>query len=558
MTDKMEENKKLKKLVASSDELFQDSTETIDYQKIIDNLIEISGAKYAGFNLFDAKEKCFTTVAISGSLEKVKKASSIVGIELLGKKWELNETVDEKIRHRSITRFHALHELTGEVVPQRNIRLLSKAFGIGETAVAKIAKDNVTMGYFILLMPDGQSLEDEDLVKIYTRQVGLVLSRKKAEEALRESEKKFRNYIENAPHGVFIMDENGTYLEVNKIACSLTGYSDEELIGMNRSELIASESRSRADNSFEELKTNGFTSAELLFAHKDGTMCWVRRDATKLSNTRYLVFASDITNKKKAENSLIEAKMMAEENSRIKSEFLANMSHELRTPLTAIIGFSEIMNTEMYGNLNEKQLKFNNNILKSGKHLLAIINNVLDISKMETGKMELDCGTFSLSETLDEVLTLMSSLAIRKNITLTLDNSAISTEIVADRLKFKQIMYNLLSNAIKFTPDNGRVSVLVKQTDNVIHVSVSDTGIGIPKNKLEDIFDPFVQVDSSTKRRYGGTGLGLALVRKFVEMHDGKIWVESEEGKGSTFTFTIPDKNTIDEKRKMIIENCRI
>jgi PAS domain S-box-containing protein len=487
---------------------------------------------------------------MSASLSKIKKASSIVGVELAGKKWAIDDSVERRIRDRSITRFRALHELTDGVVSQKNIKLLANVFRIGETVVAKIAKDEVIMGYFVLLMSEGQTFEEEDLVEIYTQQVGLVLSRKKAKEQLRKSERKFRNYIENAPHSIFIMDENGTYLEVNKTACGLTGYSDEELIGMNKIDLIASESRNVADHSFEELKINGFTSAELLFVHKCDTVFWVRIDATRLSKTCYLVFATDITDKKIAEKSLIEAKIMAEENNRIKSEFLANMSHELRTPLTAIIGFSEILSNGMYGDLNEKQLKFSNNILKSGEHLLAIINNVLDLSIIEAGKMELECETFSLQEIFEEVRILTLSLAIRKNITLTLENKATSTEIFADRLKFKRIMYNLINNAIKFTPDNGRVSVFVKQTDNLIEVSISDTGIGIPKNKLEDIFDPFVQVDSSTKRRYGGTGLGLALVKRFVEMHEGKIWVESEEEKGSTFTFIIPRKNPFGEKEK--------
>ena len=668
MADKMEENQKLKKLVAFSEELFQSSAENIDYQKIIDNITEISGAKYAGFNLFDEKNKCYTTMTISASLDNTKKASSIIGIELLGNKWGINEEVENRMKKRSISRFSALHELTDGVVPQRTIKLLSKVFGIGEVVVAKISKDNIISGYFVLLMPVRQTLVDGDLVEIYTRQVGLVLSRKKAEDelkeseaklsamianiadvitiidkeginrykspniekwfgwtqeevigasiwsrihpddiehmqkicyairdgpkatttsesrylckdgsykwieftatnllhdpvikgillnyrdidvrkraidALQDSERKFRDYIENAPHGIFTMDENNRYIEVNKTACILTGYSEEELLGKNVIDLIAPEFKHKANESFEELKNTGSTSAELLIMRKDGSQSWIRKDATKLSDTRYLVFSSDIAEKKKAEHSLIQAKMLAEENDRIKSEFLANMSHELRTPLTTIIGFSELLSGLMYGDLNEKQLAFTNHIQRSGKHLLEIINDVLDLSKIEAGKMELDCSLFSFSETFDEMLTLMSPMAIRKKIDLTLENSVKSTVIFADELKFKQIMYNLLSNAIKFTPDNGRISVIAKQIGNVIQISVSDTGIGIPGHKLEEIFDPFTQVDASTKRKYRGTGLGLALVKKFVEMYGGKIWVESEEGKGSTFTFTLVEQ----------------
>ncbi|SFM24960.1 PAS domain S-box protein [Methanolobus profundi] len=372
-----------------------------------------------------------------------------------------------------------------------------------------------------------------------------ITERKQAEGFLLESERKFRNYIENAPYGIFIMDHDGNYLEVNRTACELTGYEEDELTKLSITDLIAPESLMKAGQSFDELKLTGFTSSELLMKHKDGTVAWIRRDATKLSDDRYIVFASDITEKKKAELSLLEAKMLAEDNSRIKSEFLANMSHELRTPLTAVIGFSDILGTTMKGDLSEKQLGYIEHINKSGKHLLELINDILDISKIEAGKMELKLERFNTSKVLKEVQESMLPLAGKKNIEVRMINEIDDDEVFADKMKLQQIMLNLLSNAIKFTPDNGNVSIKVRNYDGNIEFSVSDTGIGIPKEKQEDIFDPFTQVDASSKRRYGGTGLGLALVRQFVEMHDGKIWLESEEGKGSTFTFTIgtQDKN---------------
>ncbi|WP_370573822.1 PAS domain S-box protein [Methanomethylovorans sp.] len=373
-----------------------------------------------------------------------------------------------------------------------------------------------------------------------------VTDRKQAEKALLESESKFRSYITNAPNGIFIIDANANCLEVNTTAGMLTGYSEEELTGMNFNDLIAQEYRKIADQNFLDLKNNGSVFVELSFMRKDETICWLRIDASKLSETRYLVFASDITEKKKAEHSLISGKMMAEENSRIKSEFLANMSHELRTPLTAIIGFSDLLNIQHFGELNNKQLEFVGHISKSGKHLLNVINDVLDLSKIESGKMDLECEYFPVSKLIDEVQKSLYPLAVRKGIEVSISNNNKEPEIFADKLKLKQIMYNLLNNAIKFTPDNGLISVVVKRAGNTIEVSVSDTGIGIPVHMREEIFDPFVQVDASSKRKYGGTGLGLALTKRFVEMHNGKIWVESEEGKGSTFTFTLKDQNHIE------------
>ncbi|MDK2912433.1 MAG: two-component system, sensor histidine kinase and response regulator [Methanolobus sp.] len=188
MTDKTEENKKLKKLVRSSEALFQSSATDIGYQAMIDDLVEISGAKYAAFNLYDRDGRCFTTVAISGPSVHIEKASSVLGMELKGNKWDIDSRVEERIRNNSITRFRELNELTDGIVPQRTIRLLQKIFGVGETVVAKIEKDNATMGYFIILMPSGKILEDEEFVEIFTRQAGLLISRKKAEEELRKRE----------------------------------------------------------------------------------------------------------------------------------------------------------------------------------------------------------------------------------------------------------------------------------------------------------------------------------------------------------------------------------
>ncbi|MDY0388511.1 MAG: PAS domain S-box protein [Methanolobus sp.] len=371
-----------------------------------------------------------------------------------------------------------------------------------------------------------------------------ITERKLAEDSLRESEAKFRNYIENAPYGIFIADENWKYLEVNKTASIITGYTVGELLDMSVFDLISPEFQLRADQGNYEVKNNGFTTIELLVIHKDKNVYWMRMNAIKLSETRHLVFTSDITEKKKAEHSLIQAKMLAEENNRIKSEFLANMSHELRTPLTTIIGFSDILSSNMFGNLNEKQARHVAHISKSGKHLLEVINEVLDLSKIEAGKMELDCEYFAVSETLTEIQASMYPLANKKNIDLKLLDEINGIEIFADRLKFKQIMFNLLSNAIKFTSDTGEVTVIGTKTDNGIQISVSDTGIGIPEHMMDDIFNPFMQIDASNKRKYGGTGLGLALVKRFVEMHNGKIWFKSKEEKGSTFSFIIENQNS--------------
>jgi signal transduction histidine kinase/CheY-like chemotaxis protein len=234
------------------------------------------------------------------------------------------------------------------------------------------------------------------------------------------------------------------------------------------------------------------------------------------------------------------ANKQLQEASQAKSEFLANMSHELRTPLNSIIGFSEILQEKTFGDLNERQKRYVSNIHTSGKHLLGLINDILDLSKVEAGKIELNYEEFPLKEMLSECQTLVNTMASKKNISLGFKVADGLSTINADPTKFKQIMYNFLSNAIKFTPDGGTVNVAAKPENGMVQVSVKDTGIGIAKGHQDMIFEEFYQVDSSYSKQYKGTGLGLPLTKKLVELHGGEIWVESEPEKGSTFSFSMP------------------
>ncbi len=268
------------------------------------------------------------------------------------------------------------------------------------------------------------------------------------------------------------------------------------------------------------------------------------------------------------------AKLQAEAATKAKSDFLANMSHELRTPLNSIIGFSEILQDGLYGELNEKQREYVNDISSSGQHLLNLINDILDLSKVESGKMELELSSFTLSDVLNTAMTMLKEKAMKQMIRLDLEiQPDADIEIEADERKLKQIMFNLLSNAVKFTPDGGSVSVQAKRVsligeaeaiskdeilrsaqndkrrarnDNLIgdfiEISVTDTGIGIKPEDMGKLFKEFTQLETAYEKKYQGTGLGLALTKKLVELHGGKIWVESEFGKGSKFSFVIPVK----------------
>jgi signal transduction histidine kinase len=222
-----------------------------------------------------------------------------------------------------------------------------------------------------------------------------------------------------------------------------------------------------------------------------------------------------------------------------KSEFLANMSHELRTPLNAIIGFSEVLTDRMFGELNEKQEEYLKDIYASGTHLLSLINDILDLSKIEAGRMELELTEFDLPTAIENALMLVRERAGRRSIALQTNIDNRLGRIQADERKVRQVVLNLLSNAIKFTPEGGRIDVGAVSKNGSVEISVSDTGIGIALEDQEKVFEEFRQVGTAAKK-IEGTGLGLTLCRKFVELHGGRIWVKSQLGVGSTFTFTIP------------------
>jgi signal transduction histidine kinase len=234
------------------------------------------------------------------------------------------------------------------------------------------------------------------------------------------------------------------------------------------------------------------------------------------------------------------ANQKLEAASRHKSAFLASMSHELRTPLNSIIGFSELLQERLFGELNEKQAEYVDDILTSGRHLLSLINEILDLSKVEAGRMELEPTTFDLPLAIDNARTFVREKAAKHGIALDIDVDERLGSYTGDERKIKQILLNLLSNAVKFTPPGGRIDINAKQANAAVEISVTDTGIGIAKEDQPKIFEEFCQVGSDSSKKVEGTGLGLTLAKKFVELHGGKIWVESDVGKGSKFTFTLP------------------
>lgn len=363
------------------------------------------------------------------------------------------------------------------------------------------------------------------------------------------TDKQFKGLLESTPDIVVIIDDKGDITFVNRQFEHALGYSQDEILGKKIEVLIPEKFRNRHPNLREQYNKSPsirsmYESGELAILTKDQREIPVEVSLSPIdTNTGLLVCAAirDITNRKKMEKALIDAKEKAETATEAKSAFLANMSHEIRTPMNAIIGMSYLaLDTE----LDNRQKEYVNTIYKSANLLLGIINDILDISKIEAGKLALESIDFSLEDVFQNIANIISGRAEEKGIEIVFDIAPEVPDLLkGDPLRLGQVLVNLVNNAIKFT-EEGEISIQVKlneRTDNDVNVSfiVQDTGIGIPEDKMDTLFSSFEQVDSSTTRKYGGSGLGLSICKHLVDMMEGVIWCESKLHKGSTFSFKV-------------------
>jgi len=407
--------------------------------------------------------------------------------------------------------------------------------------------------------------------------------RMKLDQRLRDQHFYTRSLLESSIDALMTTDPRGIITDVNKQMESLTGCTRDELIGAPFKNYFTDAARAEAGIK-RVLNEGKVTNYELTARARDGTLTVVSYNATTFHDRdRVLqgVFAAarDVTELKLFEQKLQQKNVELEEASRMKSEFLANMSHELRTPLNAIIGFSEVLGDGLIGNLSDQQKKFIGDIFSSGKHLLSLINDILDLSKVEAGKMMLDLESVQISSLFANSLSIIKEKAQARRISLALDAPRELGSIRADARKVKQIVYNLLSNAVKFSLEGGQVTLRATRVpraqvgqlpgpgigrgfpladnefEEFLEISVTDKGIGVSPDGLEALFKPFSQIDSGLSRKYQGTGLGLAMIKLLAELHGGTLAVESAEGKGSRFTVWLPlrAEEKIEQAKKIVL-----
>lgn len=377
----------------------------------------------------------------------------------------------------------------------------------------------------------------------------------------------FRELLNAAPDAILEVDAEGRIILLNDTAEQLFGYTRQELLGQPVEILIPASLRKghhehRRQYSKHPARRPMGTNLRLEGQRKDGSRFPVEISLSPVyCEDQFCVAAiiRDVSERQQSEERLraIErayTEELAEKNrelqlrnaevetaNRLKSEFLSGVSHELRTPLHTVIGFTELLLEEIEGPLTDKQRRFASHIHRDAQHLLALINDVLDLSKIESGRLELQSEVFPVAETIDEVVSSLNAKAALKDIQIEVDLDEDAVELFADRLRFKQILYNLLSNAVKFTPASGRIWLEAEARGiGGVLIRVNDTGIGIAATQHEAIFDKFYQIGQKQASGVEGTGLGLAITRHLVEMHGGQIEVDSEPGKGSRFTFTMP------------------
>ncbi len=384
---------------------------------------------------------------------------------------------------------------------------------------------------------------------------------RESEQALRRSEERFRLLVENVvDYAILMLDTEGRVTSWNAGAQRIKGYTAEEILGKHFSQFYepADIEAGKPQSELKVAAQIGRVLDEGWRVRKDGSKFWASVLITALRDEQgtlhgYAKLTRDMTQYKMAQEALMRAKEAAEQSNKFKDQFLSTMSHELRTPLNAVLGFSDLLNEERYGPLNDRQRRYVGHIHTGGKHLLRLINDILDLSKIEAGRLHLAIEIVSVNTCMSEAVDCLRPLSDKKCQTIVVNPSA-GLSVRADSMRFKQILLNLLGNAVKFTPDGGKIELTARRTGEVIQVEVRDSGPGIPPEEQKRIFEAFYRL-RQTGKTTEGTGLGLAITQRLVELHGGSLGLESQPGAGSCFYFTLPLVPTVESENGRKVES---
>ena len=512
---------------------------------ICSNLVETRGYDYAWLAIMDESGGLMTTV--EAGLEE----DFLPMVELL-KRGQLPDCAQRALRQ--------LEVVVTEDPPSTctYCSLVNKYRGRGAMTI-RLEHGGKVYGVLCVSIPSPLILvkEEQSLVKEVANDIAFALHNIELEEKHKQAEELYRTLATSSPVGVYIAQE-GKFVFVNPQFQKYTGLAEDELLGRDSLSLVHPEDRKMVrENAVEMLKGKHSSPYEFRVIDKGGKTLWAIETVTAthykgkrvtLGNfmdiTERRQMEEDLQEKNrhlvKQQQELMEKTKELEAASEAKSEFLAHMSHELRTPLNVIIGFSELMLDGVPGKINKKQRQCLDDVLSSSKHLLDLINDVLDLSKVESGKIKLRQIDITMTDVLEGLKRTMTPILLPRKQSLVIKVERGLPPVHADKGKIRQVILNLLSNATRFTPDGGKLKIEAIRKDHSCQVSVVDNGIGIKKEDQERIFEPFSQLDNPLTGEKGGTGLGLALTKQIIEKHGGQIWVESEYGKGSRFIFTLP------------------
>lgn len=474
-------------------------------------------------------------------------------------------------REGVFTDFHNPHDRSTLVPPDSyigvSVRSLLPAEVAGETIInieKTLRTGEIVEHYYQLEYSEGLRFFEARYVKNSESDVLTVVRditvEKETEIAFRESESKYRSLIEQASDGILVHNLSGNILEFNIAAAKYTGYDREEFEKITIFDLLFPEDLIDLPIPFERLKAGETTGTQRRIKKKDGSEIMMELRSRMNDQGNIIAIARDVTDKikidaelkiyrenleelvKKRTAELEIEKIKAQSADKLKSAFLATMSHELRTPLNSIIGFTGILIKEIAGPMNDEQKKQLGMVRNSGRHLLSLINDILDLSKIEAGELKFSQQSFNYNKTVEKVISLVKPMADEKGLSLIVNLSPEQIKLVSDERRVEQILINLLGNAVKFT-DNGSVKIDCRLNGKMLITNIIDTGIGIKEDDIDKLFVPFSQIDSGLSRNHEGTGLGLSISKKLVKILGGSINVKSEFGKGSTFVMSLPIDN---------------